>query len=94
MVEARKARAVGFNHVALEVGDIEEALASTVDCSTSSFGAKAALRPSSTWATSGRHSYPTSHYTFQRVTARCRKGSTNVRFGSKADFISIGRVSA
>ena len=24
MVEARKARAVGFNHVALEVGDIEE----------------------------------------------------------------------
>ena len=27
MVEARKARAVGFNHVALEVGDIEEALA-------------------------------------------------------------------
>ena len=27
VVEARKARAVGFNHVALEVGDIEEALA-------------------------------------------------------------------
>jgi predicted enzyme related to lactoylglutathione lyase len=27
MVEARKARAVGLNHVALEVGDIEEALA-------------------------------------------------------------------
>ena len=27
MDEARKARAVGFNHVALEVGDIEEALA-------------------------------------------------------------------
>ena len=27
MSEARKARAVGFNHVALEVGDIEEALA-------------------------------------------------------------------
>lgn len=26
MPEARKARAVGFNHVALEVGDIEEAL--------------------------------------------------------------------
>src|ERR1700761_6837657 len=26
MSEARKARAVGFNHVALEVGDIEEAL--------------------------------------------------------------------
>jgi lactoylglutathione lyase len=27
MPEAKKARAVGFNHVALEVGDIEEALA-------------------------------------------------------------------
>jgi lactoylglutathione lyase len=27
MAQARKARAVGFNHVALEVGDIEEALA-------------------------------------------------------------------
>src|SRR5260221_5169692 len=27
MPEARKPRAIGFNHVALEVGDIEEALA-------------------------------------------------------------------
>ena len=27
MAEARKARPVGFNHVALEVGDFEEALA-------------------------------------------------------------------
>jgi catechol 2,3-dioxygenase-like lactoylglutathione lyase family enzyme len=27
MGQARKARAVGFNHIALEVGDIEEALA-------------------------------------------------------------------
>jgi catechol-2,3-dioxygenase len=27
MTDARKARAVGFNHVALEVGDIEQALA-------------------------------------------------------------------
>ena len=27
MAEGKKARAVGFNHVALEVGDIEEALA-------------------------------------------------------------------
>ena len=27
MLEAKKARAVGFNHVALEVGDIEDALA-------------------------------------------------------------------
>jgi lactoylglutathione lyase len=26
MPEAKKARALGFNHVALEVGDIEEAL--------------------------------------------------------------------
>ena len=26
MSETRRARAVGFNHVALEVGDIEEAL--------------------------------------------------------------------
>ena len=26
MAEAKRARAVGFNHVALEVGDIEEAL--------------------------------------------------------------------
>jgi lactoylglutathione lyase len=27
MTEARKARAIGFNHVAIEVGDIDEALA-------------------------------------------------------------------
>ena len=27
MAHARKARAIGFNHVALEVGDIDEALA-------------------------------------------------------------------
>ena len=27
MPKAKKARAVGFNHIALEVGDIEEALA-------------------------------------------------------------------
>jgi lactoylglutathione lyase len=27
MAEAKKARAVGFNHIALEVGDVEEALA-------------------------------------------------------------------
>src|SRR5512147_2027924 len=27
MPEAKKARAVGFNHIAIEVGDIEEALA-------------------------------------------------------------------
>ena len=41
MPEATKARAIGFNHVALEVGDIEEALAS-VDCSISNLGARAA----------------------------------------------------
>jgi lactoylglutathione lyase len=27
MPEVKKARAIGFNHIALEVGDIEEALA-------------------------------------------------------------------
>ena len=27
MAHAKKARAIGFNHVALEVGDIDEALA-------------------------------------------------------------------
>ena len=27
MIETKKARAIGFNHIALEVGDIEEALA-------------------------------------------------------------------
>ena len=31
MAEAQKARAVGFNHVALEVGNIEEALARLFD---------------------------------------------------------------
>ena len=30
MAHAKKARAVGFNHVALEVGDIDEALAPNV----------------------------------------------------------------
>jgi hypothetical protein len=36
MPETSKARAIGFNHVALEVGDIEEALASMLGCSRSS----------------------------------------------------------
>jgi hypothetical protein len=46
MAEARKARAVGFNHVALEVGDIEEALAFYSHFSISNFGARAPLQPS------------------------------------------------
>jgi hypothetical protein len=56
MPEAKKARAVGFNHVAIEVGDIEEALAFYVACSTSSFAARARHRPSSIWATSSLRS--------------------------------------
>ena len=51
MVEARKACAVGITHVALEVGDIEEALAFYGRLFTSNFGARAALQPSSIWAT-------------------------------------------
>ena len=51
MAEARKARAVGFNHIALEVGDIEEALAFYGRLFDSNFGARATLRPSSIWAT-------------------------------------------
>ena len=31
MSETKKARAVGFNHIALEVGDIDEALAGRAD---------------------------------------------------------------
>ena len=31
MPEVKKARAIGFNHIALEVGDIEEALAFYAD---------------------------------------------------------------
>jgi catechol 2,3-dioxygenase-like lactoylglutathione lyase family enzyme len=41
MVEARKARAVGFNHVTLDVGEIEKALAFYGRCSISSFAARA-----------------------------------------------------
>ena len=55
MAEARKARAVGFNHVALEVGDIEDAPAFTVDCSISNLGARAPLRPSSILAINSSH---------------------------------------
>ena len=51
MAKARKARAVGFNHVALEVGDIDDALAFYGRLFDFNFGARAPLRPSSTWAT-------------------------------------------
>src|SRR6187200_240462 len=51
MAEANKARAVGFNHVAIEVGDIEEALAFYSRLIRSNFAARAAHRPSSIWAT-------------------------------------------
>jgi predicted enzyme related to lactoylglutathione lyase len=47
MPEARKARAVGFNHVALEVGDIDEALAFYGRLSNSSFAVGARPQPSS-----------------------------------------------
>jgi lactoylglutathione lyase len=50
MVAARKARAVGFNHVALEVGDIDEALAFYDRLFDFKLRARAALRPSSIWA--------------------------------------------
>jgi hypothetical protein len=52
MAETRKARAMGMNHVALEVGDIEETLTSTVACSNSSFVASAGTPPSSILAIS------------------------------------------
>ena len=39
MPASRKARALGLNHIALEVGDIDEALAFYGGCSTSSFAA-------------------------------------------------------
>jgi catechol 2,3-dioxygenase-like lactoylglutathione lyase family enzyme len=47
MTEATKARAVGFNHVALEVGDIEEALAFYGGCSSSRCAARATTMRSS-----------------------------------------------
>ena len=47
MVTERKARVVGVNHVALEVGDIEEALAFYGRLFDSSFAARAALQLSS-----------------------------------------------
>ena len=56
MAETRKARAVGFNHVALAVGDIEEALAfygRLFDYELR--GKKRHLLPSSIWATNSLH---------------------------------------
>ena len=44
MIGAQKARAVGVNHVALEVGDIDKLWLSIVDCSILNFGARAPLR--------------------------------------------------
>ena len=56
MAEAKKARAVGLNHVALEVGDILRRLwLFTVVCLTSSFAARAPPRLSSIWATNFSH---------------------------------------
>src|ERR1700694_5972153 len=55
MVKARKARAVGFNHVALEVGDIEDALAFSGRLFDFKLRARAPLRPSSIWATNSSH---------------------------------------
>jgi hypothetical protein len=56
MPASKKARAVGFNHVALEVGDIDAALASTVAFSTSNFEARAIQQRSSIWVTSSLRS--------------------------------------
>ena len=56
MAEARKARAVGFNHVALEVGDIDEALAFYGRLFDLNYEAKVPLRHSSIWATNSLHS--------------------------------------
>ena len=47
MAEARKARAVGFNHVAIEVGDIDEALSFYGRSSSSGCAAGARNQPSS-----------------------------------------------
>ena len=51
MAEAKKARAVGLNHVALEVGDIEEALAFYGRLFDFKLRGKSATRLSSIWAT-------------------------------------------
>ena len=40
MTEARQARGIGISHVALEVGDIEDARAFYARCSTSDFRGK------------------------------------------------------
>jgi hypothetical protein len=66
MTEPAKPRAVGLNHIALEVGDIEEALAFMRAFSGSNFVARVTLWPSSTWATNS---------------SLCRKGANNLHDG-------------
>jgi lactoylglutathione lyase len=50
MPKTSKARAIGLNHIALEVGDIEEALAFYGACLNSRYAARASTLPSSIWA--------------------------------------------
>jgi len=52
MAHSKKARAIGFNHVALEVGDIDEALAFYGRLFEFELRAGAKPRPSSTWVIS------------------------------------------
>ena len=59
MFDNKKARAVGFNHVALEVGDIDEAPAFYGPaCSNSPCAAVMTAWPASTWATSSSRCKP------------------------------------
>jgi catechol-2,3-dioxygenase len=55
MAETKKARAVGLNHVALEVGDIEEALAFYGRLFEFKLRSKTPLRLSSIWAANFSH---------------------------------------
>ena len=55
MAEAKKARAVGFNHVALEVGDIEEALAFYGRLFDFKLRGKSGTSALSIWATNSSH---------------------------------------
>ena len=55
MAEAKKARAVGFNHVALEVGDIEETLAFYGRLFEFKLRGKSGTSASSIWATNSSH---------------------------------------
>lgn len=56
MVKLKKARAAGFNHIALEVGDIEEALAFYGSFLDFQLRGKATLAPLSLLAISFSHS--------------------------------------